>query len=370
MRFATLLSALLLPGAGITAEVRATAFPAGILDPSGRTAYVSNAAGGIDALDLITGDTIWRTNEAQVPLLVAGDRLYAQAGVMRNRLRVLVFDLGQKGKCVFESDPVVFPRWVVTGDGPTHSFSTRWKLDQTVLLLDWQASAWAPPRRSVLTPPTNLRKSAAGTARIDLDTAEVQLLPSSPRSASENSSGFLPLQRRALRWEGTLGKKFLAVVAEEASPALNGGPTPPPARRQQKLVLLAWDLKTSKPAPPGTLLVGLRPTVLPTLDGRFLCLRDDAPSPDEMMPSLVKRGSDWSIYSLEQGKVVAQARHVPGTQAVSFVDGRAFYLVTGSLRGPLDRPVLRSQSLVAVDTRTGKTLWQHAVAGKLVQPPR
>ena len=37
--------------------------------------------GRIDAIDLATGDVVWHTYEAQVPLLVVGDRLYAQAGV-------------------------------------------------------------------------------------------------------------------------------------------------------------------------------------------------------------------------------------------------------------------------------------------------
>src|SRR5438128_1992910 len=61
-------------------------FPGGLLDSSGRTAFLSSAGGGIQAVDLMTGDVLWHSNEAEVPLLVAGNRLYAQAGVKRNRL--------------------------------------------------------------------------------------------------------------------------------------------------------------------------------------------------------------------------------------------------------------------------------------------
>src|SRR5947208_13252831 len=65
------------------------ALPAGIADPAGRTGFLAGAGGGVDAVDLTTGDVLWQTTEAQRPLLVVGDRLYAQAGVRRNRLRVL-----------------------------------------------------------------------------------------------------------------------------------------------------------------------------------------------------------------------------------------------------------------------------------------
>src|SRR5262249_5564933 len=78
------------------------------------------------------------------PLLVAGDRLYAQAGVKRNRLRVLAFDLTRSGECVLESDPVVLPAWVVTGDCAAHSFTARWRLENGELVLSWQARGSHP----------------------------------------------------------------------------------------------------------------------------------------------------------------------------------------------------------------------------------
>src|SRR5205823_4768852 len=65
--------------------------PCGVADAAGRTGYLSNPGGGIDAVDLLTGDLLWKSDEAQRPLLVVGGRLYAQAGLKRNRIRVLAF---------------------------------------------------------------------------------------------------------------------------------------------------------------------------------------------------------------------------------------------------------------------------------------
>ena len=97
--------------------------PCGVADAAGRTGFLANAAGGIDAVDLVAGELLWSTDEAQRPLLVVGDRLYAQAGLKRNRIRILAFDINKTGECVLESDAVVLPPWVVVGEAPGHSFT-------------------------------------------------------------------------------------------------------------------------------------------------------------------------------------------------------------------------------------------------------
>ena len=102
--------------------------PGGLADPSGRNGYISNAQGGIDAIDLKTGEVLWSTSEAERPLFLQGQRLIAQAGTRRNRIRILVFDV-QQGEGVLESDPVVLPIWVVTGEAVGRSFAARWRVE-------------------------------------------------------------------------------------------------------------------------------------------------------------------------------------------------------------------------------------------------
>src|SRR5229473_1044909 len=67
-------------------------FPDGVADAAGKTAYVANAAGGIDAIDLAKGELLWDTKEATKPLALLGDKLLAQTPVKdkANQLRIIV----------------------------------------------------------------------------------------------------------------------------------------------------------------------------------------------------------------------------------------------------------------------------------------
>ena len=105
--------------------------PAGIADPSGRTGYFASADGGIEAIELATGKVMWATHEAHRPLFVDGDHLLVQAGVKRNRLRILRLNLSRNGECDLESDPVVFPAWVVTGEAAGCSFFATLAIGET-----------------------------------------------------------------------------------------------------------------------------------------------------------------------------------------------------------------------------------------------
>src|SRR6185437_12422178 len=107
-------------------------------------------------------------------VLVIGDRLYAQAGVKRNRLRILAFDI-KSGECVLESDPVVLPRWVVTDDGPGHAFSSHWRLERKHLVLSWEARVWAHGAPTAVQLSFSAQKQASGQARINLDSGKVDL---------------------------------------------------------------------------------------------------------------------------------------------------------------------------------------------------
>src|SRR5438067_42734 len=74
--------------------------PGGMADSAGRTGYIASLNHGIEAIDLRTGDVLWSSYEAEVPLILSQDRLYAQSGTKRNRLRVLIYDLTRKGEVI------------------------------------------------------------------------------------------------------------------------------------------------------------------------------------------------------------------------------------------------------------------------------
>jgi hypothetical protein len=116
------------------------------------------------------------------------------------------------------------------------------------------------------------------------------------------------------------------------------------------------------------LLRGRRLVVLPTVDGRFLCLRDVMPCPDQPIAGPDSRQYAWSVFAPETGSLVVQLPFEPGTQAVALVGPRAYVLVAGPLRGPIDRPYVRPQVLKALDVKSGKVLWERPVEEKSCIP--
>jgi hypothetical protein len=331
--------------------------PGGIADPAGRTGFVTSAAGGIDAVDLKTGELLWDTNEAQRPLLVVGSRLVAQAGVKRNRLRILVFDLTDHGECVLESDPVVLPGWVVTGNAPGRSFETCWRLARNQLVLGWEASAWyAGTTRPTAQQEAAARKSAAGVARIDLETGRVELGPAEKAEPEAVPAPVRPLEKLAVRWHGVLAGRPSALIMEESD-------------GQQALVLRSWEPGTGKAAGQKEVLRGRRLLAQRTLDGHFLCLRDSGPIPDGKALAQGAKVTPWTLFSLELGGPVGTMPYEAGTQDIAVVGARAYYAVSGPVRGPLDRPLVQPRTLKALDLKTGKVVWERAVAGKQLAPP-
>ncbi len=222
------------PSAPHSAAFEPLLLPGGIVDPTGRTAYLANAHGGIDAVDLASGELLWETAEAQRPLMVLGSHLLAQAGVKRNRLRILAFDVAARGECVLESDPVVLPGWVVTGEAPGRSFKARWQIDHNHLVLAWEAAAWfAGPGRPTALQQEAARRRAAGTARIDLDSGQVESGPPEPPLLGPPGPPADALERKAVRWQGCWGGRAYALELQSSD-------------AQQVLLLHSWDLATGK----------------------------------------------------------------------------------------------------------------------------
>lgn len=309
-------------------------FPGGVLDPTGRAVYVSSTSGGIEALDLITGDVLWQSVEAQLPLLVQGDRLYAQAGVKRNRLRVLAFDLNQKGEAVFESDPLVLPNWVVTANAPGRTWRTTWRMERSALHLHWQAEALLPGARPL--PQRQDRQQAQGGARFDLTNGQVQQSSAASLPAATPFTFPRQLERRAVRWYGLVNNQPRAVLLEAGK-----------TKAEATLQLLGWDPAKGTIQGPVALLSGHRPIVLASTDHQHLFVRETAPPEDaERVAPL------WNICEALSGKALARAPFFPGTEAGVVRYPWAYFLVNGA----------QIRELRAVDLRSGKAAWRRTLA--------
>jgi hypothetical protein len=310
----------------------------------------------MDAVDLRTGELLWETAEAQRPLLLWGPRLIAQAGLQRNRPRILLFDLTQNGACVLESDPVVLSDWVVASNAPGRSFDAQWRLDRNQLVLAWEASAWhAGPTRPTPKQEAAERKHAVGTARIDLDTGRVEQGPAEGRD-SPPSDPIPQLDKKSVRWQGMVGKCRCAVLLEEV-----GG--------QQAFMLRSWDTASWREGECKELLRGKRLLLQATLDAHLFLVRDAGFGPDEKKLGAEKSEQFWDLIAPELASPLARLPYEPGTQAVAVVGLRAYYSVAGTIHGRLDRPLLQPRILKAYDLKAAKPLWQRPVAGNLLAPP-
>jgi hypothetical protein len=139
---------------------------------------------------------------------------------------------------------------------------------------------------------------------------------------------------------------------------------------QQRFVLHSWNQQADGSLTAKELLHGKRLQVRVTLDERFLCLREASPSPDErhsLLPG--KATSWWSLFSVETGERIGRVPNDPGMHAFAVLGKRVFYLVPGTLRGPLDQPNMQPLTLRAIDLSSGKKLWERPVTGKLLPPP-
>ena len=326
--------------------------PCGVTDPSGRTGFVANAAGGIDALDLATGDVLWSVKCARRPALAEDDRLFAWAPVKANGLRVLAFDPTHDGRRLSESETVTLPDWVNVEEPPGQSFVTRWRRDKGRLILDWEARAWYVGARPTQEADAAARKQASGQVRIDLETGKAEAAAAEPALAPPPSPA--ELETAVVRWQGPAGDGRAALVMDESA-------------GRRRLSLWTWDAE--KVNPPKELLAGKRLVVLPTVDERLLCLRDASPRPDQGPGADEGRQYGWTIFTADGGERLAQIPYDPGAEAVAVVGPRVFCLVAGPLKGPLDKPFVRPRGLKAYDLKTGKPLWERPVEGKLISPP-
>jgi hypothetical protein len=97
---------LLTSTAAVAAPGEGAALGDGVVIDTGRSiAYVMHPKGGIQALDLATGASLWRSKAAERPLALAGNLLVAQARPgERGELRVVALDVRKRGAASAEAD--------------------------------------------------------------------------------------------------------------------------------------------------------------------------------------------------------------------------------------------------------------------------
>jgi hypothetical protein len=189
---AALLGALLVPvlaSAAGSSRSGVTALHEGVvIDPSGETAYVMGAGGGIDALSLASGAVKWSSRAAAKPLMMADGTLVAQAAPgARGELVLVTVDAG--GGAAQQRIEVELPAGVRARvqESPSESFRLRaFPGDDGSAIVAWTFAA--APLRGVPSepePPSSAARASASAAgdtegAVRLDLAAGRATPLSP----------------------------------------------------------------------------------------------------------------------------------------------------------------------------------------------
>jgi hypothetical protein len=344
------------PQAGKGAEALlqpALLLPGGIADPAGQTAYVTNTTGGMDAIDLKTGQTLWDTREATQPLIVSGNRLAALVRLKGKpaTVRIVILDVAQKGKKIRECPPLEFPGYRKGWGGGVFARSY---LDRGELVVEWTVQ-W----RSLPAQPNEIPEWFSGVARIDLKSGRVQELP-----RQEKTSVAHPWKLPA-----ELEKELAALTApsqlywsegawaSQPKPLVAGSKVAVLARElvekgrrviQEKIVLTTWDLTTGKAHKPVQLLQGAAGMALRTsLEGRHVFLLQT----DKKNADPAENYDWWYAFSLETGQRVGKAKREPNSFRIAVTGPRAYFSVHRESK------IL----LQAVELASGKRLWERPI---------
>jgi hypothetical protein len=335
--------------------------PGGVADSEGRTGFITGSDGHIDALDLQSGNVLWRTAEQARPVALVGTRLAAWSPVpdKANRLRVLVFDTTQEGKLTLEAIPVTFPDWVAVGLTHGRTFSVTGEAAGDNVLLRWEAHAFyaggAPPPPEVI---RAAKKDAAGVAQVGLKSGKVRMLD--VKEVPSPNPAPVPQALKEVK-----SRQYWTGKSWETGPLIAGSvlaalEQPEKTGPKQKLLLRRWELKTGKALEPITLIEGKELWPQIALGGQHVFVHQALVK--EQLPA---GDYAWWVFSLETGKQLGKVSFEPGAEGLAVLGSRALFLVPGVAKkrppgGPFGFPP-QPRSLKAFDLASGRLLWDHPV---------
>jgi outer membrane protein assembly factor BamB len=334
--------------------------PGGVASADGNRGFVRNETGGVTALDLETGKSLWTFKPDSRVLALRGGRVLVQTRDKENVLRILGLD-ADKGEKVWESDPITLPDWVraIPGRWGGYSFTSSSRLDQNDLLLSWQAATWywggarpSPEREKAA------RHNADGVARIDLESGKVEMLetakaPPPPtvkpiKEIEKAAAQLFPDQKLDASKVTKVGNLAIAVFP-------NMGEKP-------NTVVMRWDMKAEKMLDP-IVLKDAAETRLMASAGVVLARRAT------MAGQPAGKETTWDAFSLETGKQSRTFSVETRASDLTVVGPRAFYMIQAEHKGPAFGGGVIPRTVKAIDLKTGKQVWELPLEGERLPPP-
>lgn len=290
-----------------------------VVDATAGVAYVMSREGGIDALDLTSGNVMWKSREAAKPLALADGVLVAQARPRENGKLTLVALDARKGSARRQTD-VEIPKALRANvaDGPSQTFRARAYPAGKSVIVTWEAENALPQGYLPTVPEAPTDEIAA-------------------KRATEAATALARPQRGAVRLD------------------LAAGATAP----------MSWEeAQKAAPALREIAQKGTRGAArqLVSLDGRHVLTSE--PSPEARLWAPYR----WTVTDASGARV--GTLDAPVSMAPFVVSGsRILYVAQPSVRIEGGKTVQEPLSLLALDLRTGAKLWSVPVADSTYRGP-
>lgn len=152
-------------------------FPRGLADPDASRAYVRAAAGTVMALDLASGQVLWRSAVGDLrPVTMVGDMLVTARIAKPAAVELVILAIAD-GRILRVSKPLPLPDWAQPSLDDTPEFTLRAEAEAQSAIIRWAAQAryhgGAPPSVQIR---KSYERDAQGGARLDLETGAIELL--------------------------------------------------------------------------------------------------------------------------------------------------------------------------------------------------
>lgn len=312
--------------------------PQGITDPDGQIGYFSIDNGGIEAIELLTGNTVWTTTIIAKPLIVWNDSLIAfrHLAAGTTSIQIIVFDSKGDILPVFSSDPIKFPESVRINE-PDDLFSLKVYLEQDVLKL-----VWSVPKlyRGGIAPNSKMigqsKKTEGGQVIIELKTGKIERI--SDEAPVENTVPFQDERFYEINsWEIDKKKALLLLDLTQTVPAIYLRLSNPETFQNYQQIKLAE----------GEGIISKL-----TLDCRYILIYREESEFDNFI------NQQSQIFVVDTGKQIAALTLESNLKDISVNIPNVYYTFE-ERRNAFIRLILKAK-----DIYSGKTLWERSLPEK------